>query len=149
MPIGNFIFKYNDNNILLNNCEINHIKNNYSSYDYLNKTNIIYNINIKITVNDISCMYELNKMFNYFNNIHIKDNKLLIFNDELMIKCKNLIIDNLEMESIYNFYPKQHSEIKLNIISNQITILDNSELYHRKLKIDKILLKINDKAKTV
>lgn len=149
MPIGNFIFKYNDNNILLNNCEINHIKNNYSSYDYLNKTNIIYNINIKITVNDISCMYELNKMFNYFNNIHIKDNKLLIFNDELMIKCKNLIIDNLEMESIYNFYPKQHSEVKLNIISNQITILDNSELYHRKLKIDKILLKINDKAKTV
>ena len=64
------IRKYdNSENYMLSITYINDIIDNYF---------IQHNINIKITVNDISCMYELNKMFNYFNNFHILDNKLLI-----------------------------------------------------------------------
>jgi len=149
MPIGNFIFKYDNNNIIFNNCEINRVINNYSSYDYLKRLNPIHNINIKIVIENIDCLNELNKMFNYFNSINNINNKLLIFNEDVLILCENLIIENLEIESIDNFYPQYSRNVKLNIISNKISIFSEPELYHRKMKIDKILLRINEKEKTI
>lgn len=145
MVFNSFIFKYDNNNIIFNNCEINEVYDNYTTYDYLKKLNPIYNINVKLIIENNDCLNELNKMVKYFNTNSL-DNKLSIFNKDILILCENLIISNFKFNIVDKLY-YQYKTVILNIISHDITIFNQPKLYHRKMKMDKILDKINKQKK--
>lgn len=152
MSNNDFVFIYDDRGVKVVDCVINTVTSASESYNYLTTKKVIHNINIKIPIQTADLVIEFNRMINYFNYVKtFNDGKSLhILGDRIVILCKNPIIENLEMENVSNFgYGSNTNYLKMNIISDDISMFDNPNLYHRKLKLDKILSRMNGKEKAI
>lgn len=134
MPFGNFILKYGNNTSVLLDSDINTSFNRTFDYAHLSKHNLV----IRVPIQDDISLNDLVRMCDFYKN---ESDDLHIISENIVIVIKSPMIESFTYDDKTKYNNKFTATI--NIISNYIELYDQPLTFLRKIKLQKIISRIN------